>query len=103
MPFRPDAAKVQFSTSPAMPSLVYRACVETDVPSNTRYYQEAVCEKLSRDLGIPLAELLADLPPNRGPAAHLYDPEEHTMSRYGVPSPALASFGGGSHTIEDVR
>jgi hypothetical protein len=46
------------------------------------YCQRAVCEALSRDLGIPLDQLLADLPPPRGPANHLFNPSEHTMNRF---------------------
>lgn len=87
MPFRldperfPFRAKIQFTTSASMPSRIYKACVATGVVSNTRYCQEAVCEKLSRDLGIPLEDLLAELPAPRGPSAHLYDPAEGTMAR----------------------
>lgn len=67
-----------------MPHDVYLACLATGIPSNTAYYQTAVCERLSVDLGIPLPELLAALPPRRGPANHLYDPDEHTMDRTGI-------------------
>lgn len=84
MPFRLNEfrAKVQFITSAQMPSLVYRACLKTGVPSNTRYYQEAVCERLSRDLGVPLEELLDSLPPTRGNAAVLFgDDRRRVRSR----------------------
>lgn len=67
MPFRDDAfsTPIRFSTFPQMPSLIYRACVEKGVVSNTRYIQEAVCEKLARDGIEPLESLLAKLPPGR--------------------------------------
>ena len=75
MPFRLNEhrAKVQFLTSAAMPNLIYRACLATETPSNTRYIQEAVCERLSKDLNIPLETLLAQLPPCRGMAGVLHD------------------------------
>lgn len=71
MPFRlgdrfPNRAKMQFTTSAAMPSLVYKACLATGVVSNTVYCQHAIAEALSRDLGIPLQDLLDDLPEPRG-------------------------------------
>ena len=67
MPFRLNEhrAKVQFLTSAEMPSLIYKACVATGAPSNTRYVQVAVCEALARDLGIPLEDLLERLPATR--------------------------------------
>jgi hypothetical protein len=76
MPFRLDQfkAKVAFVTFAAMPSMVYKACEATGTVSLTRYYQEAVCEKLSRDLNVPLDHLLARLPPPRGKAATLLTP-----------------------------
>lgn len=74
-------AKAQFTTSAQMPRLVYLACLATGICSNTAYYQTAVCERLSRDLGIPLQDLLDQLPPRRGPANHLFDPDQHTMNR----------------------
>lgn len=74
MPFRLDEfrAKIQFVTSAQMPHLIYKACLRTDTASNTRYIQEAVCEKLSRDLDIPLQDLLDALPPCRSAAAVLW-------------------------------
>lgn len=92
MPFRLNEhrAKVQFVTSARMPSLIYRAAVATDVPSNTVYIQHAVCEALSRDLGIPLDELLGELPPPRGPASVLFGDDRR-------PRPARAS------TVGEVR
>lgn len=77
VPFRLDEfrAKVQFVTFAAMPRMVYEACTKTGTVSNTRYYQEAVCEKLSRDLDIPLEELLRRLPPARGMAGVLFGPD----------------------------
>lgn len=74
MPFRLDEhrAKIQFITSAEMPHMIYKACIKTGTPSNTRYVQEAVCEKLARDLGVPLEELLERLPPARGMAGVLF-------------------------------
>lgn len=110
MPFRlgerwPGRAKIQFTTSAEMPSLIYRACLATGVVSNTRYCQLALAEALGRDLGIPVETVIAGLPEPRGPARHLFDPDQHTMSRYGI----AAVHGGGvvrigpANTIEDVR
>lgn len=83
MPFNLNEfnAKIQFITSAEMPNLVYQACLETDTPSNTRYYQEAVCEKLSRDLGIPLERLLDRLPPPRGKANVLFGGDRKPIKR----------------------
>lgn len=91
MPFRLNEfrAKVQFVTSARTPSLIYRACQKTGHPSNTVYLQHAVAEALSRDLDIPLEELLAELPPPRGSAAVLFNGERQ---RIGVARP-----------IEEVR
>lgn len=74
MPFRLNEhrAKIQFITFARMPSLIYKACLAKSIPSNTRYVQEAVCWKLSQDLGIPYESLLAELPPPRGKAAVLF-------------------------------
>lgn len=79
MPFRLNEhrAKIQFITSARMPSLIYRACLAKGVASNTRYVQEAVARRLSEDLGIPLGDLLDELPPPRSKAAHLFGPGEH--------------------------
>lgn len=65
MPFRDTdiRGKIQFQTSAEMPYLVYQACLKTNTRSNTVYIQHAVAEALSRDLGIPLEELIANLPP----------------------------------------
>lgn len=70
MPFRLDEfrAKIQFVTSARMPSLIDKACGVTGTVSQTRYLQEAACEKLARDLGIPLQSLIAELPPPKGRA-----------------------------------
>lgn len=111
MPFRLDhrygefRAKVQFVTAAWMPHRVYEACKKTGIVSNTRYYQIAVCEKLSRDLGVPLDDLLAELPSSRGPAAHLFDPANPTMG----PRPISKDPSGGvvrvgpANTIEEVK
>ena len=98
-------AKIQFTTSAEMPSLIYRACLATGFLSNTVYCQHALCQALARDLDIPLADLLDHLPTPRGPAAHLYDPALATMNRY----PITAGQSGGrlmtgpANTIEDVK
>lgn len=83
MPFRLDEtrAKIQFVTFAAMPNMIYKACLRTDTASNTRYVQEAVCEKLSRDLGIPLPELLDRLPPSRTSAAVLWGGDRKPKKR----------------------
>jgi hypothetical protein len=116
MPFRlhnegfPDRTKIQFTTSVHMPYLIYRACKATGIVSNTVYCQRALCEALARDLGIPLDDLLAHLPQPRGPAAHLYDPAEGTMNRFGTSTRDIRDdqsggqlFIGPANTIEEVR
>lgn len=84
MPFRnlgEYVGKVAFTTSAEMPRLVYLACLKTGTPSNTAYYQDAICERLAHDLDIPIERLRANLPPRRTSAAHLYDPDEHKNTR----------------------
>jgi len=85
MPFRLDEhrAKIQFVTSAHTPALIYRACRATGTVSNTRYLQLAVAEALSRDLGIPLQDLLDRLPPVKGPAKALFGPDRRAQRRYG--------------------
>lgn len=83
-------AKIQFITFAAMPSMIYRACQATGTVSQTRYCQEAVCERLSRDLGVPLDELLVRLPAPRGKAAALLEPSG---------GPRI----GPGNTVEEVR
>jgi hypothetical protein len=99
-------AKAQFTTSAEMPRLVYLACLATGIPSNTAYYQTAVCERLSKDLGLPLDRLIGNLPPRRGPAGHLYDPDQHTMDRTGIAVSINSSGGvfkiGPANTNEEV-
>jgi hypothetical protein len=92
----PNRAKLQITTSAAMPYSIYQACLATGIQSNTVYCQRAICEALSRDLGIPLQALLDDLPTPRGPSAHLFNPDEQTMNRY------LTRVGPGA-ADEDVR
>jgi hypothetical protein len=94
MPFRltDERAKIQFLTSARMPNLIYRACVKTGTLSNTAYIQRAVCEALARDLDIPLADLLAELPPHRGNAATLFDGTRRAVHRVGP-----------ANTVEEVR
>jgi hypothetical protein len=102
MPYRLDEfrAKVQFTTSADMPMQVYDACLKTGCPSNTVYYQYAVCAALARDLGLDYDELVANLPPPRGPANHLFNPsdENHPLSRFWK-STAI----GPANTVEEVR
>jgi hypothetical protein len=92
MPFRLNEfrAKIQFITSARMPSLIYKACIATDTVSNTVYIQHAVCRRLSEDLGIPLQELLDELPTPRGLAGTRFD-----ASRRPLPGPG--------NTIEQVK
>lgn len=84
MPFRLDEkygefrAKIQFTTAAWMPYKIYQACMATGVLSNTRYCQEAVCEKLARDLDMDLEELLAQLPRCRTSNLRLFDPTGDT-------------------------
>lgn len=70
MPYRLNEfrAKIQFIAPAAFPNMIYRACVNTDTVSNTRYIQEAVAKRLSEDLGIPYDDLLDMLPEPRGKA-----------------------------------
>ena len=116
MPFRlhnegfPDRTKIQFTTSIRMPHLIYRACQATGTVSNTVYCQHALVHALARDLQIPASDLLAELPEPRGPAAHLYDPSEGTMGRYGTSTRNIRDdftggqlFIGPANTIEEVR
>jgi hypothetical protein len=56
-----------------MPHLIYKAAARHKITSNTRYIQLALCDALSRDLGIPVEELIAALPPPRGAATVLSD------------------------------
>lgn len=95
MPFRLDEhrAKIQFTTSAETPSLIYKACLATGHMSNTAYVQHAVAEALARDLGIPLDDLLAKLPPNRGSSATLFGTDRRPKRI--MPGPA--------NTVETVR
>jgi hypothetical protein len=96
VPFRldpdlyPNRAKIQFTTSARMPSDIYKACVATDVVSNTVYIQHAVCVAIARDLHIPLGILLDALPEPRG----------RMLNRFNGARKPLA---GPANTIEDVR
>lgn len=101
MPFRLDEfrAKIQFTTSAQMPSLIYKASLVVGVPSNTVYCQYALCDALARDLGISIAELRSKLPVPRGPAGALMDPAVNPMSRYGKPAVPLSQQG----FLQDVR
>jgi len=112
MPFRLDEfrAKMQFTTGAWMPHMVYTACVKTGVVSNTRYVQEAVCEKLARDLDLDLKGLLDRLPDCR---RQVIDPAERTNARPGnmnaLGTPVNRDPSGGrvmvgpANTIEEVR
>jgi hypothetical protein len=115
VPFRLDSegfdgrAKVQFTTSAAMPTLIYQACLATGTVSNTVYCQHALVQALARDLGLDVADLVADLPQPRGPSAHLWNPEDHTLGRYerirhGIAlDPAKMVRIGPANTDEEVR
>jgi hypothetical protein len=81
-------AKVQFVCSAETPHLVYQACLETGIVSNTAYIQRAVSAALARDLGLDYDELLANHPPNRGPSKHVYARTVRT---------------GPANTVEEVR
>jgi hypothetical protein len=75
MPFRLNEHRttIKIITFAQMPSLIYRACLATGTVSNTRYIQEAICEKLARDGIEPVESLKAKLPPSRTNAATLFD------------------------------
>ena len=75
MPFRLNEHRttIKFVTFAQMPTLIYRACLATGTVSNTRYIQEAICEKLARDGIEPVESLKAKLPPCRSNAATLFD------------------------------
>lgn len=112
MPFRlgkegfPNRAKIQFTTSLAMPHLIYRACKATGIVSNTVYCQHAVAHALARDLGIPVETILADLPEPRGPGKHLFDPNDGAMNRstnIQYDQAGGTRFIGPANTIEEVR
>lgn len=105
MPFRLDEfrAKIQFTTSAEMPSLIYRACLATGTVSNTVYCQHALAEALARDLDVPIEDILANLPAPRGVTAHVFNPEDGKQSRYGKPAVAIGHRIGPAGTIEDVR
>jgi hypothetical protein len=85
MPFRLDEfrAKIQFITSAEMPNLIFKACQATGTVSNTRYIQEAVCERLARDLDIPVADLLDRLPPPKGMSATLLERPKRRSAEVG--------------------
>lgn len=88
MPFRLDEHRttIKIITFAQMPSLIYRACLATGTPSNTRYIQEAICEKLARDGIEPLPSLLAKLPPCRSNSAALFDGNRVAVDRKYVAS-----------------
>lgn len=104
----PGRAKIQFTTSAEMPHLIYRACLATGIVSNTVYCQHALVDALARDLGLDAEALRANLPRGRGPAAHLFDPAEGTMSRGpNLRDVSVSQYGGTIHTgpantIEEV-
>lgn len=93
MPFRltEHTAKIQFLTSASMPARIYRACLKTETISNTVYIQHAVCEALSRDLGIPLDTLLAELPPPRGRNKTRWTPDDAIGARRIGPTGSVES------------
>ena len=67
-------AKIQFTTAAWMPYQIYQACLATGILSNTRYCQEALCERLARDLDLDLGHLLSQLPKGRTVNTRLWDP-----------------------------
>lgn len=75
MPFRTNEHRttIKIATFARMPSMIYRACLSTSTPSNTRYIQEAICMRLAKDTGTPYESLLAELPPCRTNSATLFD------------------------------
>lgn len=77
-----DRSKIQFTGPVSFPALIHKACIATECPSNTRYIQEAVCLALARDLGLDVGELLASLPPTRGPAAALFGGDRKAIRRH---------------------
>ena len=85
----PNRAKIQFTTSAAMPSMIYQACLVTGTISNTVYCQHALVDALCRDLRVDRAVLLDELPAPRGPSGHLYDPAEETMNRFRKARPPI--------------
>lgn len=89
-----DKTKIQFITSVKMPSLIYKAVVKTGKASQSVYIQHAVCEALARDLGVPLAELLADLPKPRGADSDVFGGLRARKNFYP---------GSNSNTSEEVR
>jgi len=101
VPFRLDEfrAKIAFTTSAEMPYLIYQACRATGTVSGTVYCQHAVAEALARDLGVPVADILANLPAPRGPAKHLYAPARRVDQD---PSGGRAMIGP-ANTVEEVR
>ncbi len=110
MPFRlepqgfPNRTKIQFTTNAAMPHQIYRACLATGIVSNTVYCQRALAEALSRDLGIPLDDLLAALPTPRGPGKHLFNPDDGLMRRSVIDDQSGGVVRvGPANTVEDVR
>jgi hypothetical protein len=97
--------KIQFTTSASMPRLIYLACVATGTVSNTVYCQRALVAALARDLDMDEDQLLNELPPPRGPAKHVYDPDEHTMRRYPITDGQSGGrmMVGPANTSEEVR
>ena len=67
MPFRtgPGRTTIHFLTFTEMPSMIFEACKQHDVPSNTRYVQEAICRRIADDMGYEYDELVAALTPGR--------------------------------------
>jgi hypothetical protein len=117
MPFRLDEkygefrAKMQFTTASWMPYKVYQACLRTGILSNTRYCQEAICEKLARDLDLDLNELLSQLPRGRTVNTRLWDPTGKDTNLLGptvcerhaaTTRVAINRYGMGNHD-EEVR
>jgi len=66
-------AKIQFATCSRHPSLITKAAKVRGYPSNTAYLQRVVAEALSKDLDIPLQELIDELPPLTGAGRHFIE------------------------------
>lgn len=97
-------AKIQFTTSADMPYQIWQACVATGTRSNTVYIQKAVCEALSRDLGIPLEDLYAKLPIPLANSGHLYHPDDNSpVLKRRVDNGTPWKPGSGSNSEEEVR
>jgi hypothetical protein len=74
-------AKIQFMCSSRMPSQIHQAVLKTGEFSNTTYIQRAVCERLARDLDLPLSVLLDDQPEPQGRSRVLFGADRRPVRR----------------------